>query len=184
VARAKDDHVIEKLPANASNGALRGSVLPGASQCGSLQLHTKALDRVVYRRREDRIAVMDDEPMGSLIGERLTELLDHSASGWVRGDIEVENCPPSVIDREPDVQQAKSNRWDDEEVHACDHLPAVAEEGDSMLLPARIRRDLWPVTRYGRNPDPDTQIRSLGLDLPCSPAVLGGHLNDECSSLL
>lgn len=115
-----------------------------------------------YRRRENRIVVVDHEPMGSFIGERLAELLNYSAGGWVLGDVEVENPPPSVINRDPDVEQAKPNRWDDEEVHACDHFAVIAEKGDPALLPARIGQGLRHVTGYVCDPDRDAQFRQLG----------------------
>jgi len=111
------------------------------------------------RRQEDRIVVIDHESMGSLIGERPVELLDYSVGQLARGDFEVENFPPSVIDREPDVEQAKSNGWNDEGVHAGDHLSVIAEKGDPALSLARIEQGPRHVTRYGCDPDSDPQFR-------------------------
>jgi hypothetical protein len=60
---AKHDDVVEKLAANASNGTLRGPVLPWASECGPFRINAKALNRMGDCRREDRVVVIDHEPV-------------------------------------------------------------------------------------------------------------------------
>jgi hypothetical protein len=45
MALAKDDYVVEKPTAHASNDTLRRSVLPWASECGPCRIDAKALDR-------------------------------------------------------------------------------------------------------------------------------------------
>ena len=42
----QDDHMIEQLASDAADDTLRGSVLPWASERGSLWIYLEALDRV------------------------------------------------------------------------------------------------------------------------------------------
>ena len=49
----------------------------------------------------------------------MTELLDHPASRWATADVEMEDAPSSVIEGEPDVEQAEASfdegDWVDEQ---------------------------------------------------------------------
>jgi hypothetical protein len=139
VVFTEDDHMIEKLAANAAHEAFGGSVLPGTSEGGSPGMDPKPPNRAGDLCREDRVVVEDQEPMGGFIGESLPKLLDHPTSRWIRGHVAVKDSSARVIDRKPDVEQVEADRWHDEEVHPRDHVPVIPQEGDPTLLgPARI----------------------------------------------
>ncbi len=124
-------------------------------------------------------STVDQESMSWFIREGLAQLLNHPASSWVLSDVEVENPSSSMVDREPDVQQSESHGGNDEEVHPCDHVLVIAEEGRPALPLAGISLLLGEVTRDRRKAYPDAQLRQLCLDLPRTPAVLGRHPDDE-----
>jgi hypothetical protein len=118
------------------------------------------------------------KPMEGFVGERITELLNHPASGWVCRHVEVKNPASTMIEREPDVEQLEADRRHDEEVHSGDHVAAIPQEGDPSLLGPGIGLGL--VARDRREAHLDSELRQLGLDLPSSPVILGRHPNDEC----
>jgi hypothetical protein len=84
---AEHDHVIEKLPPNASDEAFSRPVLPRASERRSPGMDAECLDRGGDFGAEDRVVVEDQESMRRAIGEGVTELLDHPASRWATADV-------------------------------------------------------------------------------------------------
>ena len=154
----QDDHVVEKFATYGTDNTLGRPVLPWAPECGPLWIDLEALDRTRDCMRENRVVVVDQVSMGWFIGERLAELLDHPTRSWILGDVEVENSSPSVIDREPDVQQAKPNRRNDEEVHSRDHVLVIPEECHPSLLLGRVGFCPRYVARGGRQTHFDAEL--------------------------
>ena len=76
---AHDHHVIEKLSANRSHEAFRGPVLPGTFQCGSVGTDSESRDGAGDVSGEDRVVVEDEVAMRRVIGEGLSQLLNHPA---------------------------------------------------------------------------------------------------------
>jgi hypothetical protein len=74
VVFAENDDVIEQLPSNAPHEALRGPVLPRASECRALGVDVKASDRQGDFGREDRIVVENQIPMRRAMKKRLAQL--------------------------------------------------------------------------------------------------------------
>ena len=136
---AEHDHAIEKLPANAPHESLGYSVLPRALERRACWDDAESLYGTVDLRGEDRVVVEDQIAMRRVVREGISQLLDHPASGWVRSDVEVQDLPPSVVDREPDVEQLESDGGNHEEVHPRDQVPVVSKEGGPALSLAGIR---------------------------------------------
>ncbi len=59
VTFAENDHVIEKLPPDAADEALRRPVLPGTAERCALGLDAEACDRRAHFGGEDRVVVED-----------------------------------------------------------------------------------------------------------------------------
>jgi hypothetical protein len=74
---------------------------------------------------------------GGVVRERLAQLLDNPRGRGSVGHVEVENTPPGVIDREPDVEDTEGCCRHGEEVHRRDRVAVVAEELDPPLKRAR-----------------------------------------------
>ncbi len=72
VTFAKHHNVIEKLPADAADEALRRPVLPGTSIRRALGVDAEVCDRGGHFGREDRIVVEDEESMQDAAGFSVT----------------------------------------------------------------------------------------------------------------
>ena len=143
----EDDDMVEKLSANTADEAFGRPILPGTSEGGSSGMDSESHDRVGDVGRENGIVVEDQEPMRGFLREGIAELLDHPPSDRVLGHVEMENAPPAMVDREPDVEKMETDRRHDEEVHPGDHVPVIAQEGDPALLGAWIGFGLRQVAR-------------------------------------
>src|SRR5258706_16027791 len=91
----------------------------------------------------------------------------------------MENAPPAMVDREPDVEKMEADRRHDEEVHPGDHVPVIAQEGDPALLGARIGFGLRQVARDRGATYLNPELRQFGSDLPRPPVILRGHSADQ-----
>ncbi len=85
--------VVEALPANRAGHPLAIGVRCRRSN-GSLQdAEAKAFQFGIQASREDRIAVMDHEPVRVVEGQALAELLEGPLGSGMRGDIGMQNPP-------------------------------------------------------------------------------------------
>jgi hypothetical protein len=103
---AEHHYVTEKLPPDASDDALRRLVLPWNSERRAPRMDAEIRDRGGDWGGDDRVVVEDQESMRRVIGEGVTQLLDQPASRRATADVEVEGASSSVIEDEPDVEQA------------------------------------------------------------------------------
>ena len=97
-------------------------------------MDSESCNRTGDLSREDRIVVENQEPVGGVVGERLPNLLQDPASRWARGHVEMKDPAAPMIDREPDIEQMEADRRHDEEIHPCDHVLVVPQEGDPALV--------------------------------------------------
>ncbi len=122
--------------------------------------------------------------MRRVVREGGSQLLGHPEGCGALGHVEVEDPSSPVVDREPDVEELEADGRHDEEVHPSHQVAMISKKGGPALLAARIGLGLGEVTGDRGEPHPDSELRQLGLDLPGTPAVLGGHANDESLGLL
>src|SRR5438093_11341372 len=97
----EDDHMIEKLATNRSHVAFRGPILPGALERRSLRMDSKPRRGASDVSREDRVVVEDEIAMHRVIGEGLSQLLDHPLRRRMARHVEMEDAPSSVVEHEP-----------------------------------------------------------------------------------
>jgi len=110
------------------------------------------------RLRRPRVIVVDQESVRWFVWEGFSQLLDHPASRWIRGEVEVQNPASLVVDREPDVQQSEPNGRNDEEVHSRDHVLVIPEECHPSLLLGRVGFCPRYVARGGRQTHFDAEL--------------------------
>jgi len=175
----EDDHMVQQLAPYGADEALGCSVLPWASESCPLWTDFEALNRVGDGGGEYRIVVSNQVAMSGFVGEGLAQLLDHPVTSWVLANVEVQDPPSTVVDREADVQQSESNRRNDEEIHPGNHVLVIPEEGHPALLLCGVRLSRWHVARHGGEAGADSKLHLLGLDLPRPPAVFARHPDDE-----
>jgi len=80
VVFTEDDLVIEKLATNRSHEALRRPILPRPLERCSLRMDSESRDRAGNLSGEDRVVVEDEIAVRRMIGESLSQLLDHPPS--------------------------------------------------------------------------------------------------------
>jgi hypothetical protein len=173
------DDGIEKLSTNDDDESLRSSVLPGVSEGRAPGTKLEPLDREADVGREDRVTFEAEDSVRRLIGNRITERLDHPASRWTLGDADVENSSAFGIERNPDVEQLEANGEDHEDVHPRDDVPGVPQEAHPAWVSVWVRLGFRQVTRTGREAHLDPELRELHLDLPRAPAVLWNQSESE-----
>ena len=117
--------------------------------------------------------------MRRVIGEGLSQLLDHPPSRGMAGDVEVEDTPSPVVEDEPDVEEREAHGRDDEEVHSRDHVPVIPQESHPPLMRVPAGIDLRQVSGDRCQSEVNSEFRQLGLDLSSTPAVLGCHPIDQ-----
>jgi len=118
-----------------------------------------------------------------LLGECLSELLNHPVFCRVFGRIEMEDLTTVVVDDDQPVQQAEGCRGDHEEVHGRDGLSVVAEKGlptFDLFGRSRSSGDVPGHRTFGQG---ESQLLKFSMNPRGSPVVLGGHLADEASDL-
>jgi len=119
VALVEDHGMIEQFPTHVPDPTLCDTVLPRTSVGDPRRAQAHCLRRRDHPTAEDRVSVEDEMSDGGIVRERLAQLLDNPRGcGSVR-HVEVENAPPGVIDREPDVEDSEARRRNGEEVIAA-----------------------------------------------------------------
>ena len=94
MAFVQNDHVIEQIPAAGTNEAFRHSVLPGASEAGSLGLNAKALSGVDHFLIEVCTEIKDQISRCRIVRKCLAELLNDACACRMPGHFELQNTPP------------------------------------------------------------------------------------------
>ena len=94
------DDVIDDFSLAQSHPAFGRSVLPWTLEGRAPGPYAKALDRFRDVVGEDGV-VVEDQILGSGVGgECLTQLLDHPWRGGIRGDVEVDDSSPTMVNDE------------------------------------------------------------------------------------
>lgn len=129
MAFVESDDMIQQILSATLHPALCDSILPGALE--------GCLDRVDLHGSNGRqdlqpillVPIQDQIFVGWPKGESFSQLLDDPWGGWVRSDVDVQDSATVMTDDEEAVQQAESDGWHSEEIHGCDGLVVISEEG-------------------------------------------------------
>src|SRR5882672_7761920 len=105
VLLAEDDDVIQTLTPNGADEALREGVLPRAVRRRQDFTDAHALEALAEHVTVDRVAVAKEVGGGGVVREGVHDLLGRPGRGGMLGDIEVEDAPPVVGERDEDEDE-------------------------------------------------------------------------------
>jgi hypothetical protein len=182
VALVQGDDMVKQVTPAGTHPALGNAVLPGALQGGLNASDFHRLNGYGYVEPVLPIVIKYEKLGCGLEGKCFSQLLDNPDAGRMASDIEVKDAPPVMADDEEAVENAKSDRRDREEVHRCDRLAVISQEGQ----PASRR--LW-ISECTLHPPGDGSLRELeaqhekfAVDARSTPGrVLGNHLENQIS---
>jgi hypothetical protein len=117
--------------------------------------------------------------------ESFSQLLNDPDAGRMASDIEVEDAPPVMADDEEAVQNPERDRRDCEEVHRCDRLAVIPQEGQPALHRFRISGCTLHPPGDGSLRDLEDQHEEFAVDARSTPGrVFGNHLENQISDFL
>ena len=133
MALVQRNDMIEQVPAATSHPPLGNPVLPGTLARGASWLAAHGSDRRHHFGVELGIAIKDQIVRSGLVRECLAQLLYHPDAARVAGDVAVQNTSAVVGDDKEAVQDPEGEGGNGEEIHGCDHLAMVPQEGQPAL---------------------------------------------------
>jgi len=133
VILAEDENVIQKISATASNPAFRDSILPWTSETDRLGFDATGYPQIRHILVELRISIQNRIAVGTGFRECLPQLLHYPGTGRVLCNIEMKDLAPPVLDDKEAIQDSKCGGWHGEEVHCCDDLAVIAQEGSPEI---------------------------------------------------
>jgi len=176
-----DDMVNQVTPAG-THPALGNAVLPGALQGG---LNANDFHGLNGRGHVEPVLpiVIKYEKLGCrLEGKCFSQLLDNPDAGRMASDIEVEDAPAVMADDKEAVENAERDGRDGEEVHRCDGLAVIPQEGQPTLCRFRISGCTLHPPGDGSLRDLEAQHEKFAVDARSTPGrVLGNHLENQIS---
>jgi hypothetical protein len=116
------DDVVEQFTADGADEPFRHPVLPRAAAAGAGRFDAHGPEYPRHLPGENRVAVEDQVPRGTVVRERFPQLLGDPPCRRMLGDVPVDDVASPVLDHEQHVQQAKARRGHGEEVHRGDDL--------------------------------------------------------------
>src|SRR5215470_12253257 len=115
---------------------------------------------------------------------RFSHLLYDPKSTWVSRDLEAEDLPPVVTDDKEAIQNTKGERRHREEVHRCNRLAMIAQEGEPALRRIGSSRSAPKPSRDRRLGEIETQLEQLPVNARRSPGwILRRHTKDQSPNL-
>ncbi len=97
----------------------------------------------------------------------------------------MEDTPPVMTDDEEAVENTKGDRWDREEVHRCDRLAVIPQEGQPALRRLGISWCTLHPPGDGSLRDLEAQHEKFAVDAGSTPGrVLAHHLENQISDFL
>src|SRR5215471_11040942 len=116
---------------------------PSGSHWRTQNPYTQICKTLVDIRREDAVAIVDDETIRMIARQRLSELLHRPFRLGVGRDVVVENLVGSDLHDHEDVEGTEWGGDHHEEIASHHCLGVVVDEGQPALF--RVRRAHWTV---------------------------------------
>ena len=182
VSLAKHNDVVNAIPPDRSDEPLRTSVLPWRSCCDW---------PISYAHRPkpaEKGVAIEAIPVANEISGRLSppvclgQLTGNPFRARMRGDTQPQKLTTTVPQDQQSVQQPKRDRRDQEQIHRCDTVGMIAQEG----LPALRRRLPSPghVLRNCSLSDIDAELEQLAVYPRRSPKrICDAHLANEAANV-
>ena len=127
------NEIVQTVPANGSDQAFAICVCRWRPNRTLQNAHAAVADRLIDGGGKDRIAVMDQEFVRVVEGQKLAELLDTPISRRMRSDIGVQDTARADFHGDEYVQEFERGRDSDEEVAGHSVTSVVADEGGPAL---------------------------------------------------
>src|SRR6266478_717806 len=185
VAFVQGDDMVKQVTPAGTHPALGNAVLPGTLPGGLNANDFHGLNGRGYVEPVLGI-VIEDEVFGSgVVWKRFSQLLNDPAAGRMASDIDVEDTPPVMADDKEAVENAERDRRDREEVHRCDRLAVILQEGQPALSRFRISGCTLHPPGDGSLRDLEAQHEKLAVDARSTAGwVFGNHLENQISDFL
>src|SRR6516162_2807755 len=174
------DDMVQHVPTATSHPALRDAILPWAFKGSLNRTDVEGANSGLDLQAVLCIAI-EDQILGSRIkGKGLAQLLDDPQTGWMFGDVEVQNATAIVADNEEAVEYAEGDCGNREEIHRSDGFLVVTQKGQPAFGWIWVCGNSLHPARNGSFGDIKTEHQKFAVDAGSSPArVLGHHLEDE-----
>ena len=134
------DHVIQTFSAYGADDAFAVRILPGRRGCDQDFLDAHVFDALLEVVTVDAIAIADEKTRCFVVRESVDDLLGGPFGVGIRGDVEVNDLPPVMAEHDEDVQDAKRDCRNDEEVAGGDIGNVIGQKRSPSLrrrLPGR-----------------------------------------------
>ena len=130
---AQYDHVVQALPTYRADNSFAVRVLPRRACCNRDFFNSHVSHAVLEVVAVDAVAVANEKTRCFLVRESVDSLLGRPLGMRIVRHVEVGNRPSVVTQNDEDVRDAKSGRWDREEVARRDVRNVVVQEDPPCL---------------------------------------------------
>jgi len=83
--------------------------------------------------------------------------------------IEMEDLASAMFDNEETIQNSKGKCWDGEEIHGCDDLAMISQEGSPEFSSLVGRREAPDIASDGTFGEVKAEFEELTVDSWCAP---------------
>src|SRR5262245_50075041 len=179
---AKHNDVVKAIPPDRSDEPLRTSVLPWRLHCNRPIADTHRSQPAENGLAIDPITVANDVARCPLPSVCLGQLASNPFRGRMRGDAYPQKLATTVLQDQQSVQQSKRDCRDQEQIHRCNAIGVIAQEG----LPALRRWSPPPchvLCDRGLS-DIDAKLEQLPMYSGRAPkGVCDAHLADQTANV-
>src|SRR5262245_55460382 len=182
VPLAKHNDMVEAIPSDRSNEPLRTSVLPWGACCSRPIANTHRLQPTENDVAIDAITVANDVAGRLLPPICLGQLAGNPFRSRMRRGTHPQKLATTVLQDQQSVQQPKRDGRDQEQIHRCDAVGVIAQEG----LPALRRRSPPPrhVLCNRSLSDIDAELEQFPVYPGRTPKwVCNAHLADQAANV-
>ena len=100
---ANHDHMVEALPTYRSDDSFTNRILPRRARCDRDFFNTHAFDTLGEVVAVDAVAVADAKTRDFLVREGIDDLLGRPCGVEIYGNVEVNDAPPIMAERDEDL---------------------------------------------------------------------------------
>ena len=139
VPLAEGDEIVQALPSDGPYQSFAEGIRRWCLNRCSNYSHAKVVQRQIEPRRKDRIAIVNDKPVGMQVRKNFSELLSRPFCGGMSRDIAMQDPPRADFHRYEDVQNPEAQRDGYKEVTSHNRFRFVPNERGPALISASVR---------------------------------------------
>jgi len=179
-----DEHMVEGLPAQATDESLSDRFHVRGSYCCLDHLRPDALGDAIERGSELLVPVSDQEPGRRALRGRVSQLLSGPLLRGVPRGRDMDDSTRSLVHQEEEEQRPEEQVVSLHEVAAPDVVGVVLDEGRPRLAATATLANGAHVLLHGPLTDRDAQLQELAPNPFGTPQpVLGSHVPDQGDGL-